>query len=155
MFLIKVTTGRGQAIILITCTNWIRVTLLPTHAFHLISLATFLFFSSSLCTNVTHLNGCMHTHQKGKQQQNRHLLSHAIKAAPHTPSISRRFGADSDGCWWERTALSRGRVRPWYERSIGQGCTNKSASCSDVCHKAPATVAALRFMAALSVIAIF
>lgn len=52
-------------------------------------------------------------------------------------------------------SLLRGRVRPQYERSIGQRRANKSACFSDVCHKAPATVAALRFMAALSVIAIF
>ena len=65
MFLIKVTTERGQAIILITCTNGIRVTLLPTHAFYLISLAA--FFPDVLMLHKHQRNTCAHTLKKKKK----------------------------------------------------------------------------------------
>lgn len=78
MFLIKVTTERGQAIILITCTNGIRVTLLPAHAFYLISLVA--FFSDVLMLHKHRRNRCMHTHTHTKKKQH---MTGIIKSDTH------------------------------------------------------------------------
>lgn len=152
LFLIKVTSERGQVVILITCTNGIWVTLEATQAFSLISLAPLLMRycyankPSKACTqwmneSINHAQTCINTRK-------------------HTKSTS-RIPALCVWRWWllmwswlERSLL-RARVRHSHQRLIGQGRADKSAGSADVCHKATSTVAALRFMAALSVIAIF
>lgn len=84
MFLIKVTTERGQAIILITCTNGIRVTLLPTHAFYLISLVA--FFPDVLMLHKHQRNTCMlkKKEKKGKETTTHCHMSEVVKGLTHT-----------------------------------------------------------------------
>lgn len=89
---------------------------------HTCFLFNFINCILSLCTNVTHADA--------------HTLAHT-NCLP-VSSLCVCWILDSE-CAVEhvlRGSLLRGSVRSPQSRSIGQGCTDKSQSSTDVCHKA-------------------